>query len=258
MLAFTGAAALEVGGARPASEEEPAEPPEQAAAQLQPTPEDLAPLAATLAPPEGFEATLMLTRRSKAFVHGDRRTRAVVDLPAGERIVGTCFAAQSTPEAVGSPVYPGYEAVRIPCAGMLRETCDALGCDDVVDACDVAVSVVVPCGTDPAPMAGGGPAAASAPGSAPSLALGPRSKVYSRQARDAVDVTALPGGEELLGECLLSASTRSRAGARVFPGYEPVTLRCRGSGERVCEALGCFSPDGVCEVLASNVHGCSP
>lgn len=260
MMAFAhqgGAAAVRQADSR-ASDPEPE--------QVEPETAELAPAdAAMLEPeaaaepipmPEGFEASLMLTRRSKAFVHGDRRTRVVMELPEGPRMVGSCIAAQSTPEQVGSPVYPGYEAVRIPCTGPYRDVCDALGCDDASDRCDVAVSVVVPCGA-PLPPAGGGPASAAAPRFAATLALGSRAKVYSREARDAVELSTLPGGDEVLGQCLFATATLEAAGTKAYPGYEPVALRCDGSGAKLCEALGCFNPDGICHLLASGVRGCS-
>ena len=211
--------------------------------------------------PPGFGATLMLTRRSKAFVHGDRRTRVVADLPGGERLVGQCLTAVSTPEAVGSPVYPGYEAVRIPCVGPYRGACDALGCDDATDVCDVAVSVVVPCGPGngaTGPQAGGGPAAVVAPTFAPRIALTSQSKVYTSETRDAVELSVLPGGQGVVGACILAEGTPEQARIKAYPGYEPVVLHCDGDAAKVCEALGCFRPDGVCHLLASMARPCSP
>ena len=247
------AAAEEVAG----EQEEPADGASAAdpVAELAPEPPELA-SAEPVPLPDDFSASLMLTRRSKAFVHGDRRTRVVMELPEGPRMVGTCVAAQSTPEAVGSPVYPGYEAVRIPCTGPYRDVCDALGCDDAQDRCDVAISVVVPCGAEP-PPAGGGPASAAAPRFAANLALGTRSKVYSREARDAVELSTMPGGDAVLGRCLFSTATLEQAGTKAYPGYEPVAVRCDGEGAKLCEALGCFNPDGLCHLLASGVRGCS-
>lgn len=217
----------------------------------------MAEIAAPAPLPADFRASFMLTRRSKAFVHGDRRTRVVMELPEGPRLIGACVAAQSTPEAVGSPVYPGYEPVRIPCTGPYRDVCDSLGCDDASDRCDVAVSVVVPCAGD-LPTAGGGPASAAAPRFDATLALGERSKVYSRAARDAVDLSSLPGGDAVLSRCAFAAATLDEAGTKAYPGYEPVSIRCGAETARLCEALGCISPDGVCHLLASNIRGCRP
>ncbi|GMV40367.1 MAG: hypothetical protein AMXMBFR64_20830 [Myxococcales bacterium] len=241
----------------PVTEAAPAAPESPAASDEELPPEEPQAAAEPAELPPGFEASLMLTRRSKAFVHGDRRTRVVMELPEGPRLVGACVAARSTPEAVGSPVYPGYEPIVIPCTGSYRDVCDALGCDDAADRCDVAVSVVAPCGADPPPV-GGGPASAAAPRFEPTLALGARSKIYSRQSRDAVELASLQGGSAVLGRCLFATASPDAAGAKAWPGYEPMSVRCDADTAGLCEALGCINPDGVCHVLASGARACSP
>ena len=82
-----------------------------------------------------------------------------------------------------------------------------------------------------------------------------RSKLYRFTDKEFVEVTALPGGDALVDECIVAEAPRSRYRHKIYRGYQTIYLSCAGEMKVICEQLGC-EPQQRCVTAAGWVKPC--
>lgn len=92
----------------------------------------------------GTQATHRLARSSKIFVFGQKLPVRVEELPGLEALIGECILTLANRDDYPRRIYPGYDPVRLSCAGSTKKVCEILGCEPQ-NSCVTAASMIKPC-----------------------------------------------------------------------------------------------------------------
>ena len=82
-----------------------------------------------------------------------------------------------------------------------------------------------------------------------------RTKLFQYGSRNFIEVTALPGGDALVDECIVAKAPRRLFRHKIYKGYQTIYLSCAGEMKVICEQLGC-KPQQRCITTAGWVKPC--
>ncbi|NUN12342.1 MAG: hypothetical protein HUU55_01755 [Myxococcales bacterium] len=92
----------------------------------------------------GTQATHRLSRSSKIFTFGQKLPMRVEELPGLEALIGECILTVADRSDYPRRIYPGYQPIRLSCAGSTKKVCEILGCEPQ-NSCVTAASMIKPC-----------------------------------------------------------------------------------------------------------------